>query len=349
MKRKHYNHPSAWEVSELAGKKGITEELDGNHIRALDDALRSIQAKGIATEDITREDFPLDSIQGSVDRWVEEVEEGRGLLLLSGLSIDNFTKDECAIIFYGLGTHFGQAQSQSHMGDRLGHIVNVGGKDTRERAYRNSVELALHTDSSDIVAMMCLSKAMEGGLSGYSSTPAIYNHMLKNHADLLDTLSDGFYYHLFDDATKDAQITNYRVPVFSEVDGYLSCCYLRSYIELAFKEMQEPRSPTQTKALDVFDEVAHSSQFRLDFMLEPGEITIFNNYTVLHTRTEFFDYEDPVKRRHLLRLWLRSWTPRPIANELGVYGSRKGIEENKGGETYYHGEIEYTESPPPKD
>ncbi len=55
------------------------------------------------------------------------------------------------------------------MGDRLGHVVDVAGKDPKERAYRNSTELALHTDACDAVAMLCLQKAARGRASGFTS------------------------------------------------------------------------------------------------------------------------------------------------------------------------------------
>lgn len=74
----------------------------------------------------------------------------------------------------------------------------------------------------------------------------------------------------------------------------------------------------------------------------------FNNFTVLHTRTEFFDFEEPERKRHLLRLWLKAWNPRPLAGEIGTYGARQGIEKQEGRGTYYTGKVEYKEAPPPK-
>ncbi len=119
-------------------------------------------------------------------------------------------------------------------------------------------------------------------------------------------------------------------------------------IELAFEELEQEKTEAEARALDVLDEIAHSPEFRLDFMLEPGEISYFNNYTVLHTRTEFFDDDDPDKKRHLLRLWLKAWNPRPLDGEIGTYGARKGIEKQAGGGTYYTGKAKYVEAPPPE-
>jgi len=38
--------------------------------------------------------------------------------------------------------------------------------------------------------------------------------------------------------------------------------------------------------------------------LQPGDMQILNNHVTLHARTEFEDYDDPVRKRCLFRLWL---------------------------------------------
>ncbi len=330
-------------------REKIAEPLSQQQISALQRALHGVNKRDLPTEEITPEDFPLDDIAADVQRWIEDVQEGRGLLLLSGFPTGQFSKEDCGRVFFGLGSHFGEAQSQSTMGDRLGHVVNVGGKDTRERAYRNSVELSLHTDASDIVAMMCLVPALRGGVSGYCSGPAVHNYFFEHHPDLLEVLYRGFHYHLFgEQSVGDAPVTEHRVPVFSSKDGYLSISYLRSYIELAFNEVGKEKSLLEARALDMLDEIAHSPAFRLDYLMEPGDITVFNNYTVLHTRSEFEDSEAPAEKRHLLRLWLKAWNPRPVVDNVGTYKSRRGIEKQSGKGTYYQGNAEYVEALPPE-
>jgi len=347
--RQPYRHSSAWKACEPESKEALFESLDNKKIDALTRGLSQIADRNIEIEDLTQDDFPLDTIKNDVDRWHDVIQEGRGLLVLTGFPVDRFSKEECGAIFYGLGSYFGEAQSQSLMGDRLGHVINVGGKDTRERAYRNSAELSLHTDASDIVGMMCLVRAKSGGVSGYCSGPAVYNHLLEHHPDLLDVLCEGFYYHLFgEQAPGESPVTKKNIPVFSGANGYLSVSYLRSYIELAFDELGLKKSSLEQRALDTFDQIAHSPEFRMDYLMQPGDIAFFNNYTVLHTRTEFFDHDDPNKKRHLLRLWLKAWNPRPLNQEVTPYRERKGIDKQQGGSTYYTGKAEYNETPPPK-
>jgi len=79
-----------------------------------------------------------------------------------------------------------------------------------------------------------------------------------------------------------------------------------------------------------------------------GDISFFINYVMLHSRTEFYDDDEPKKKRHPLQLWLRAWNPCLLASEIGSYGSRKGIDKQEGGSTYYTGNAQYVESPPPQ-
>jgi hypothetical protein len=45
---------------------------------------------------------------------------------------------------------------------------------------------------------------------------------------------------------------------------------------------------------------------RLDLWLERGQIQVLNNRVIVHGRTPYQDHDDPARRRHLVRLWLRA-------------------------------------------
>ncbi|MEM7565294.1 MAG: TauD/TfdA family dioxygenase, partial [Pseudomonadota bacterium] len=219
---------------------------------------------------------------------------------------------------------------------------NVGGKDPKERAYRNSTELDMHTDACDVVAMMCLQKAASGGISGYVSAISIYNEVLQRRPDLMPVLMTGFHYHRFgEEAPGQSPVTEEKIPVFSFEQGYLSVNYLRSYIEMAAEELQQPLSRPEIEALDLVDEIAHDDRFALKFITQPGEAVFFNNLTVLHNRTAFDDAEEESLKRHFLRLWLVAHQPRPACDRLRIYEGR-GIEKQEGRSTYFEGDLEYS-------
>jgi hypothetical protein len=60
------------------------------------------------------------------------------------------------------------------------------------------------------------------------------------------------------------------------------------------------------EAMELVDTLANSDRFRLDMDFRPGDIQFLNNRVVLHSRTDFEDYPEPERKRHLLRLWLRT-------------------------------------------
>jgi len=328
----------------VRSKADMAYTLSKEELSALDTALNEVKSRGLAVEEVTAGDFPLGGLEKVVAGWIQEIDYGKGLVFLQGIPVARYTKDDCALIFWGIGAHMGEAQSQSLAGDRLGHVVNLGGDNPRYRAYQNSTELALHTDATDIVGMMCLVPAREGGLSGYAGAAAIYNELLDHHPDVLPILCEGFHYHLFGEhAPGESPVTEEKTPVFSEKDGCLSISYLRSYIEMAFAHMGKEKTAAESEALDTLDQVAHGPKCFRQFMLSPGDMLFFSNYTVLHNRTAFVDDDDLDKRRHLLRLWLRAHDPRPLVENISAFGKRRGISKQEGRTSIYDGELEYEE------
>ena len=338
------DHPNAWTTESVRSKADMAYMLSKEELSALDTALNEVKSRGLAVEEVTAGDFPLGGLEKVVAGWIQEIDYGKGLVFLQGIPVARYTKDDCALIFWGIGAHMGEAQSQSLAGDRLGHVVNLGGDNPRYRAYQNSTELALHTDATDIVGMMCLVPAREGGLSGYAGAAAIYNELLDHHPDVLPILCEGFHYHLFGEhAPGESPVTEEKTPVFSEKDGCLSISYLRSYIEMAFAHMGKEKTAAESEALDTLDQVAHGPKCFRQFMLSPGDMLFFSNYTVLHNRTAFVDDDDLDKRRHLLRLWLRAHDPRPLVENISAFGKRRGISKQEGRTSIYDGELEYEE------
>ena len=205
-------------------------------------------------------------------------------------------------MFWGLGTHFGYAVSQSLMGDRLGHVTNVSGDNPCERGYRSRRELDMHTDSDDMLMMACLQDAKSGGQSRFVSALSIYNEMLASQPELLSILMRGFRYHWRgEQAEGEGPISRFRVPVFSRCNGVVSCVFLRAFIDMAAEDLGEPLGDDETAALDCFQELSERAELQLALNLQPGDAYVANNYTVLHSRTAFQDYAAADKRRYLLR------------------------------------------------
>ncbi len=334
-RHKPFDQPAAWKATDFAAKDDLVVELDRRHV----DALKAQVARSKAALSdhglVSPESFPLAAIRDDLAAWREEVRVGRGIVILRGFPLESIDPDDLRLMYIGLGSHFGRPVSQSNLGDLIGEVVDIGGKDRRERAYRNSRALALHTDRCDHLAMLCIRPAVAGGLSGYASALAIHNVILNECPDLLEPLYRGYFLHRFGEQAPDAPpVTRERVPVFSIAQAVPGIIYIRGYINLAVEEGHVALSDRELEALDTFDEIANRPDIRLDLRLEPGEISFINNCLLLHTRTAFEDAADPALKRHLLRLWLRE-DGRPMAPGVRLHKGSAGIDPRAGKGTYY--------------
>jgi len=115
-------HPSAWTVADFRSPADYSVDLDAAQLRDIAAAIRRIRAAGIGLDGLQREHFEVPSLRPVVEEIRRQVEDGRGFVLLRGLPIADYSKDDLGLIFWGIGTHLGRGLSQSVMGDRLGHV-----------------------------------------------------------------------------------------------------------------------------------------------------------------------------------------------------------------------------------
>src|SRR5271155_463670 len=305
------DHPSAWKVADFKTPADYTIELDATQLRDIERAIQKIKAVGLGLDDLQCEHFDVPSLRPVIDEIRRQIEDGRGFVVLRRLPVEDCSKDEIGMIFWGIGTHLGRGLSQSVLGDRLGHVKDFSREDPLARAYRNKQELSPHTDSCDLVGLACLRDAKLGGVSRLTSALTVHNVMLEECPEALECLYRGYVFHRRgEEKPGELPYTPYRVPVYSNTDGKVSARYVRTYVEAGEAAAGRPMGDAELAVLDRFEEISRRPVFMLEFTLQPGEMYFLNNYTILHARTAFDDYEEEDRRRHLLRLWLRGpWQP----------------------------------------
>src|SRR5574343_213905 len=303
--------PAAWKGAEMSGDTSWLHPLSPQVIATLDAALAHVKARGLTFPHFGKEDFPVGDWAQELRQYSDELENGRGFLVLRGLPVERYTEEEINILYYGIGLHMGVPVRQNPKGDLLGLVMNVGDVTKKTtRVYETNLYLPYHSDPSDVVGLLCVRKAKAGGLSSLVSVARIYNEILAHHPEYLGLYYRMFYFeHLCEPQPS-------LSPIFSYHEGKLSCRYLRQYLELGHEIMKQPLSRVELAALDLFDEVMHDPAIRLDMMLEPGDIQFANNYAVLHSRNAFEYHEDPTQRRQLIRLWLKMANARELAPEF---------------------------------
>jgi hypothetical protein len=286
---------------------------------------------------ISSQDFPLPTLGPRLRHLLDEVLNGRGFVLIRALPVKRWSKREAAIAFLGIGVHLGRLRMQNAAGHLLGHVKDLGrsSEDPNARIYQTKERQTFHTDSCDVVGLLCLQAAKSGGLSSLVSSTTIFNEMRRRRPDLLKVLLDPIETDRRGEVPEGSQ-PYFRIPVFNWHWNQLSAIYQRQYIESARRfSGVGPRNPLQVQALDVFDELANDPALNLNMELQAGDIQFVHNHTMLHDRTAFEDYPEPERKRHLLRLWLAPANARPLpegfAERFGSVtpGDRGGIAVNK--------------------
>jgi len=307
------DHPSAWKVADFKTPADYTIELSATQLQDIERAMGQMKAAGLGLDDLQREHFEVPSLRPVIDEIRREIEDGRGFVVVRRLPVEDYSKDEIGMIFWGIGTYLRRGLSQSVLGDRLGHVKDFSREDPLARAYRNKQELSPHTDSCDLVGLACLRDAKSGGVSRLTSALTVHNVMFEEYPEALERLYRGYTFHRRgEEKPGDLPYTPYRVPVYSNTEGKVSARYVRTYLEAGEAAAGRPMDEFELAVLDRFEEISKRPELMLEFTLQPGEMYFINNYTILHARTAFDDFEEEDRRRHLLRLWLEVPQMRPV-------------------------------------
>jgi len=305
-----FTGPAAWTASELRNSPELwLYNLGDAEVAELKHAAYAYLESGADIGEITRQEFPLPILSTYLEALQSELLRGHGVKVIRGLPLADESLELAACIFCGIGAHLGRARSQNAMG----HILET-----------------FHTDSADVVGLLCWRAAKSGGESLLVSALSLYNEFKKQRPDLLPLLFEPIATDRRGEVPEGAD-PFVLIPIFSWYQEHLTVFYQRQYIESAQRFPTAPRlTDRHREALDLFDALANDPTLHFSMQLEPGDMQFVYNHSQLHDRTGFEDFEDLDQRRHMLRLWLSMDGDRTLPE---VFKSRYGSIEvgNRGG------------------
>ena len=269
--------------------------------------------------------FSLPTLGPALRAILQELLEGRGFILLRGLPVQSWSRERQALAYLGIGAWLGRFCSQNAKGHLLGHVKDLGLdiRDPHVRYYQTNRKLEYHTDSVDIVGLLCLRPAKAGGESYIASSMTVYNEILRRRPDLMPALFEPFPTDRRGEVPEGMKPW-FDIPIYHWHAGRLSCIYVRQYIESAQKLFPEARRLTraQVEAMDLMDELCNDPAIHLAMDFRPGDIQLLHNHQILHSRSDFENWPEPERQRHLLRMWLAPPEARPLPEVFAPrYGS----------------------------
>jgi hypothetical protein len=293
---------AAWLGKDLASSPEWQERLSDGQVAEIAQAVDAARVSGHGTGELTLEDFPLPTLRASVDRWRDELVNGRGFVLVRGFPVEAWSQEEAEIAFWGLGLHLGTPGAQNENGDLLGHVTDLSAarEHADERLYRTNQAIRFHCDAADAVGLFCLSTAARGGASRLVSSVSVFDHLLTTRPELAARLFEPLLLDARRPAGAGIQYTPVQPCAF---DG----ARLRTFMHVDYFRSVE-RHPgvvldtLARAALDEWEAFAERPEVHLDMQLQRGDIQLVSNHSVVHARTSYVD--DPSSPRHLLRLWL---------------------------------------------
>jgi len=297
--------PLVWEGKDWKSESQWVYNLSPAELKEIDEAVHHFHGLGIHFGHISPETFPLPTLGSTLIDLSRELHFGRGFFVLRTIPVDSYSRADNVLVYAGISSYVGRQRGLQNVGG--GVLVHI--KDLTRTplagsigspAY-TSVPQVFHTDIGDIVSLMALDVAAEGGTSRISSSWRVYNELAETRPDLIKTLSDPWPFEAFN---LDPPFTNR--PIFHYVDSRIIIQYARryftGYMHLPRSKNIPPITDAQAEALDALHFLGEKYSLGLNF--EKGDIQYINNLSIFHARDGFRD--DELHARHLLRLWLRN-------------------------------------------
>lgn len=346
----------AWHGDDMAKSDRWVRWLEPEHIEDIDKALWTVEQRDLEWQEITQVDFPLPRLGALITDIQDELENGSGLMKLKGFPVGQYTEDQLRKLYYGFGQHIGTTVHQNRRGELMRFIRDEGGNTGEKYGQIDSTDtpdgktflssyartlnngpLRFHTDRTDVVSLLCVRQAAQGGMSTICSSVNVMNEMCRRRPDLAELLFHPIPRSRLGEETDRADVT-YDLPVFGIRDGKFTSHFSMTYVEAAQTVASVPRlSDAQREALDLLLSLAGELSFEMSF--EPGDIQFLNSHVTYHGRSGFEDNQGMGQDRLLMRLWFSMPNSRPLPAdhkilwrnvEAGAPRGGIGLEEQSG-------------------
>ena len=309
--KEKFSGPMVWDADTKFPNDGIAK-LNSDCHSEIESVAEALRANPIPTEALLPSDFDMPACRALMEGVRETVDNGTGFAVVDRLDVDALGRDIATQIYWLLMSMTGRPVAQKWDGTLIYDVRDKGGKATAGSGVRSSTTnggQGFHNDNAfnlppNFVSLFCLQTAMKGGISGIVSFESVYNKLLEDHGELLERLYQPFYFDRQMEHAPDAERLSFK-PIF-EVDGEeLNVNFSPRLVEHGYEMRGEKPDAEARAAIDALCRTTEIDNLCKRFTFEQGQIQVVNNRRLGHRRTAFRDWDEPEKRRHLVRIWIR--------------------------------------------
>jgi hypothetical protein len=295
-----------WRANDLKRDQSWVFKLDDTMSGHLESMVKAVFSADRPLFDYSREEFDLGPARETLLAAKTEAMHGRGLALVQALPRENMSEKEFELLNWAIGLHYGVARPQGKASQYLSAVRDAGTnyRSASGRGYSSNAKLDFHADGCDMVTLGCYNKARSGGQSMISSGVTTRSILMQERPDLAAVAHQDFYFSRQNEEAPD-EAPYYGQPLFDLADGRVFCKWNRNRVQSAQKiDGVPPLSDAQRATMDALDEILQRPDVMFTMYMEPGDLQIMNNHVLLHSRTDFEDFEKPEQKRLLCRVWL---------------------------------------------
>jgi len=320
--------PKPWVAYDIVRDTNWVRPLSSAEKTGLLAGLAAFKSSGVPLEQASGTDFPFNDIQTLIQDINEQLYKGYGLILLKEFPIDGLDEESIKQLYWGFTNHIGVLRPQGKDSALINHVKNAGGtyRAAGGRGYNTNAELDFHVDFADFVGLLCIQEAKKGGISKACSSRALFETLKLQAPDLAQALMTPLHYSRQNEEAPD-ELPFYETPIVAFEQHWFSCRYTRNHIRYAHRhEGASAPSEKQEQAMDWIDQASRCDEFTFDMQLAPGDFQFLNNHVVLHSRTAYEDFDEPEKKRSLLRSWIATPNSQPLSPLM-----RSAFHDNRAG------------------
>jgi len=245
-----------------------------------------------------------------IQQMRDHLNHGVGFSVLDRLPIDHYEENIVTTIYWLLEM-IGRPVAQKWNGEMIYDVTDKGiAWGYGVRGSHTSVELVFHTDNAfakcvpDYVGLLCKQPAKTGGISRFCSFYTVHERVQQASSSALERL----YQPMFFDRQKEHAATEAPVtwaPWFcwksDRLQARANSMLVRKGYDVAGQDMDRELED----ALALVDDICADPTIWFEAPLSRGQVQYLNNHEIGHYRSEFIDFDEPERKRHLVRLWHR--------------------------------------------
>ena len=299
----------AWRTATLLREDWLVP-VPADCLSEIEALVRTLREHPVPTVALDIGDYALAACAKLMTRVRAILDDGAGFAVLDRLPVEKYSKAELIPVYWLLSTLIARPVAQSFDGTLLYDVHDTGKKiATRVRGDLTNQKLAWHTDYGfnyppPYIGLLVLRTARSGGESRVVNLISTHNKMRERCPDLLARLYRPYYWNRQGEHPEGDPITNVN-PVFTFDGTHLNARVNRRLLQVGHELMKEPMDDAGAAALEALYGIMDDPEFSFTFQLEAGQVQYLHNWRCAHERTDYVDNDEPDKRRHLVRIFLR--------------------------------------------